>query len=526
MSTVINRLLDTSDLVGLPEKVEEILEYGQSRCIAYNPIGTLLASGCQNGEVVIWDNCTRGVARILEGHRAPVIFVGWSCSGREIVSVAADGQVIQWDVLSGSQTAVVHLGCQPGEEVCHACLDPCNDSQLLVSCLQGQARFLDLRTKEQTLLPALVLKSDRVAAHALLNPPGVVQLAVLSSCGRLVFGVTRGAMAVYRRTDLALLDLIALQNCQAVLSMFHSQGAARESWLLVVTQEAVRAYRVVEEAHLAEAHALRDLEGHRKPPKPGTSLLRGASGPLLQHKRQYAGQSEKKSWSCATISADMEHVAAGKSSQHVIQLWEQEHGLSEAVLESGGGGGGVVTMAWNPIPMPLQLCTVDASGRIRIWAKVQRENWTCFAPDFEELEENREYVEREDEFDLNPRPEDDDMSEEEMGDEEDLDILGDAGPGPASATPSGRVILNSLPVTVADINSALEREKLQAQQEAAAAARPCSAHGDGSNEKEPASKASESEMQAGFLRRQASSGGSDVRDGSLSEGGGKRKRRG
>lgn len=76
-----------------------------------------------------------------------------------------------------------------------------------------------------------------------------------------------------------------------------------------------------------------------------------------------------------------------------------------------------------------------------------------------------------------------DMSEEEMGDEEDLDILGDAGPGPASATPSGRVILNSLPVTVADINSALEREKLQAQQEAAAAARPCSAHGDGSNEK-------------------------------------------
>lgn len=66
----------------------------------------------------------------------------------------------------------------------------------------------------------------------------------------------------------------------------------------------------------------------------------------------------------------MEHVAAGKSSQHVIQLWEQEHGLSEAVLESGGGGGGVVTMAWNPIPMPLQLCTVDASGRIRIWAKV------------------------------------------------------------------------------------------------------------------------------------------------------------
>ena len=36
---------------------------------------------------------------------------------------------------------------------------------------------------------------------------------------------------------------------------------------------------------------------------------------------------------------------------------------------------------------------------IYIWANTVVESWSAYAPDFEELDENREYVEKEDDLD-------------------------------------------------------------------------------------------------------------------------------
>ena len=51
-----------------PEVIEDTLEAGQAVTVKFNRRGTLLAAGCSDGTIVVWDFDTRGVSRSLVGH--------------------------------------------------------------------------------------------------------------------------------------------------------------------------------------------------------------------------------------------------------------------------------------------------------------------------------------------------------------------------------------------------------------------------------------------------------------------------
>ena len=122
----------------------------------------------------------------------------------------------------------------------------------------------------------------------------------------------------------------------------------------------------------------------------------------LQVEHKFQDVVNRLSWNHVAFSSTGEFVTASTFMNPDIYVWERSHGSLVKILEGPREELGVVE--WHPTRPMVVACGLE-SGCIYTWSIVTPQKWSALAPDFGEVEENVEYIEREDEFDVHPAEE-------------------------------------------------------------------------------------------------------------------------
>jgi COMPASS component SWD1 len=388
-----------------PEVIEEYLEHGVIKCVAFNHRGSLLAAGCADGGCVIWDFETRGIAKEIRDNdcSAAITSVSWSKYGHRLLVSAADKSLTLWDVSTGEKIARTILQQTPLQ----ARLNPgLSSPSLCLACpLSSAPMIVDFDIDCTTLLPVSVPEMPDVLAPPQRskcpesNPPFSPAAACFNKCGDLVYiGNSKGEILIVDYKSVRVLALVSASGAAPVKNIVFSRNG---QYLLTNSHD--RTIRIYENL-LPAKNVLKSLEdlGKNIDGLDGIEKMKTVGSKCLTLFREFQDSVTKMHWKAPCFSGDGEWVVGGSAckGEHKIYIWDRAGHLVK-ILE--GPKEALIDLAWHPVH-PI-IVSVSLAGLVYIWAKDYTENWSAFAPDFKELEENEEYVEREDEFDLIPETE-------------------------------------------------------------------------------------------------------------------------
>lgn len=404
-----------------PEVIEEYLEHGVMKCIAFNRRGTLLAAGCSDGSCLIWDFDTRGVAKELRDKEcvAAITSVCWSRYGHRILVSAADKSLTLWDVIKGEKISRVTLQQTPLKVYLHP--GSTTPSVCLACPLSSAPLIVDLNSGEKTVLPVSLTDTANEIAPPLRNKfsdgsaPFTPTAACFNKYGDLVYvGNSKGEILVIDSKGLQIRAIFPIPGGAVIKNIVFSRNG---QYLLTNSND--RTLRIYENLlPLRDGPKALDefLLNSVEEDEPGK--LKDVGSKCLTLLGAFQDSITKVHWKAPCFSGDCEWVIGGSASkgEHKIYIWDRAGHLVK-ILE--GPKEAIIDLAWHPVH-PIVL-SVSLTGMVYIWAKDYTENWSAFAPDFKELEENEEYVEREDEFDLMPETEK--VKESDVNEDEEVDIM-------------------------------------------------------------------------------------------------------
>ena len=358
----------------VPEEYDGVLDCASlAICCSFNRRGSLLAVGCNDGRIVIWDFLTRGIAKNILAHaNHPICSVSWSRDGHRLVSASLDNTIAVWHVLS----ADCLMRWRFPSPILKAQFNPRNDKLVLVCPVKHKPILIEIDYQQASIiykyLPVDSEDSD---------------LSIVASFDRrgqhVYTGNSKGRLAIIK--------------CPQTLSKEDDQAQIISTFRIQTTGSTLAAIKEIEFGARNKTHFLVNSSDRTIRLYECASALEAGINGVCDDVRKFQDLVNKTMWRRCCFSGDKHaaNVCGGSARQHALHIWERENGVIKKMLQ-GTKGELLLDVQWHPVrPIVASI----SSGLISIWARPQIENWSAFAPDFRELEENMEYDERESEFD-------------------------------------------------------------------------------------------------------------------------------
>ncbi|KAI8801674.1 WD40-repeat-containing domain protein, partial [Cladochytrium replicatum] len=337
----------------------------------FNRTGTLLAAGCFDGRCVIWDFETRGLAKILQGHVEPVTAVSWTRQGRHLLTASRDWNCIFWDLKYGMKERVIRFSSPINSAEMHPRDKYASLSRMALHYLTWQVTQLALRCMSSLLFSCTSPNGYQCSDSDGTSMPRSTNICFSKDGDRIYVGTHKGFINVF--------DVSTAQVRQPRFTYHRHLIPLSQMIISVKTPAGIKQIRIINCAD----RVIR------------TYIIKSDT---LELDMKFQDIVDPRHWTSCIFSADAEYVIGAPAQKHVhkIYIWDKGEGRLVKMLEGPRAREGLADL-WHPV-RPI-ICSISRFGTVFIWTVHYQENWSAFAPDYENLEENIEYIEREDEFD-------------------------------------------------------------------------------------------------------------------------------
>lgn len=378
-----------------PDKLTHTIQNPlKTSCFKFSPKGDYLAVGNVDGNIMLYDMITNKPIYILGAnnggaHIRPINDLSWGgCNNyRFLLSGGRDWYLRVWNLLEPNLPCF-DIPFDNSIWGCHWCLDNLTptspDKSNLQSCIvtiyENLSAFwikfnynissMDQNIPSYTIKPVIdsnVEKEDTIKDHGF----------VLTSCMHpmandvVITGSSKGYIKFYK-----------IDYNLGTFKLINSEKISNSNIKnIIVSQNGNKC------AINCSDRTIRQFE----------ILVNDNFRLVLQNR--YQDVINKLQWNCiffSNKSADYLVASTHGSSSYELYLWETMNGSLVRVLE--GAEEELMDIDWNFYTMSIASNGFE-SGDIYIWSLVIPPKWSALAPDFEEIEENIDYREKEDEFD-------------------------------------------------------------------------------------------------------------------------------